>query len=195
MLGAKNAQFGEVLRTLRECRGVIAIKVLSEEEKREILDVETMVEEKIAFGMCRSLNKGLREALEREFTVAVVIQTSEFRYPHHPYMVMVLGDEVMGELVNNKQKIGELRKDPYNLFLWENFVVYMKRLPRNPKERKEMRIVYLPRKPTQLQELPSVTDSVFGVPSPEGDTLIKRMLAIGSEESIVGTCLVGFNIK
>ncbi len=190
----KDAQLEGVLRTLRECRGVIALKVLSEEEKREILDTEGRVEAKIVFGMCKSLNKGLREALQREFTVAMVIQTSEFQYPHHPYMSMVWGDQVVGELIKD-EKVEELRKNRGNLFLWENFVVYMKKLPRNPKERDEMRIVYLPREPLQLKGLSYVKDSVFGTPSTEGDTLIKSMLAIRSEEPTVGTCLVGFNIK
>jgi len=190
-----NAQLETVLRTLQQCRGVIATKVLSEWEKKQILDVESEVENKIIFGMCKSLNKGAREALEREFTVAMVIQTAEFEYPHHPYMVMASGDQIVGELVDDAGKIEELRKSPTNLFLWENFVVYMRKLPRNPAERNEMRVVYLPGKPIQLQRLPYVEESVFGTPSPEGDSAIKRMLSIHSEESVVGTCLVGFNIK
>jgi hypothetical protein len=191
----EDAKLEGVLRTLRECRGVIAIKVLSEEERREILDIEGRVEEKIVFGLCKSLNKGLREALQREFTVAMVIQTSEFQYPHHPYMSMIWGDQVVGELVKDEKKVEELRKNPGNLFLWENFVVYMKKLPRNPKERGEMRVVYLPREPLQLKGLPYIKNSVSGTPSTEGDTLIKKMLAIQSEELTIGTCLVGFNIK
>jgi len=191
----RDMELERVLRTLRECRGVIAIKVLSEEEKGEILDTEGRVEEKIVFGMCKSLNKGLRKALQMEFTVAMVIQTPEFQYPHHPYMSMICGDQVVGELIEDEKRVKELRKTPGNLFLWENFVVYTKKLPRNPKERDEMRIVYLPREPPQLKGLPYIKDSVFGTPSTEGDTLIKRMLAIRSEEPIVGTCLVGFNIK
>jgi len=194
-MGTKDMELEGVLRALQECRGAIAIKVLSEKEKGEILDTEGGVEEKIVFGMCKSLNKGLREALQREFTVAMVIQTSEFQYPHHPYMSMICGDQVVGELIRDEKKVEELRKTPGNLFLWENFVVYMKKLPRNPKERDEMRIVYLPREPLQLKGLPCVKDSVFGTPSIEGDTLIKKMLAVSSQESTVGTCLVGFNIK
>lgn len=108
----RDTQLEGILKTLRECRGVIAIKVLSEEEKREILDAEIRVEQKIIFGMCKSLNKGLREALQREFTVAMVIQTSEFEYPHHPHMIMICGDQVIGEQVRDEKKVKELRKNP-----------------------------------------------------------------------------------
>lgn len=58
-----------------------------------------------------------------------------------------------------------------------------------------MRVVYLPREPQQLQAVPGIEHGVFATPSIEADTLIKRMLAIHSGESVVGTCLVGFDIK
>lgn len=192
---AEDGQLERVLRTLQECRGVIAVKILSDEEKKGILNVEGAVEEKIILGMCKSLNKGLRDALQKEFAAAMVIQTEKFQYPHHPEMVMVSEDQIIGEQVYDKNKLEELRRNPTNLFLWENFVVYMKNLPRDPKKRSEMRVVYLPRKLVQLKELPYVEDSVFGVPSTEGDSLIKRMLAVTSEEAVLGTCLIGFSIK
>lgn len=195
MMEAENARLETVLTVLRECRGVIAIKLLSKAEKKEILDVESKVEEKIIFGMCKSLNKGVREALQREFTVAMVIQTSEFQYPHHPYMIMVCEDRIIGELVKDPKKVEELRKSPNSFFLWDNFVVYMKKFPRDPNERRKVRIVYLPREPLQLQGVSYVKDSVFGTPSTQGDILIKKMLNVKSKDLTMGTCLVGFNIK
>ncbi len=184
----------EVLEILRDCRGVLAIKVLTEEEKTRILHVESKVEDRIIFGMCRSLNKGLREALQREFTITMVIQTSDFDYPHHPYMNIMSGDQVIGELVHDKEKIRELRKDPSNFFLWDNFFVDRKKLPRDPEERRKLRVVYVPREPLQLRGMQSVTKAVFGTPSTEGDTLIKRMLDSKSESITIGTCLVGFDM-
>jgi len=192
---AADRQLEEVLRSLRECRGVLALKVLSERDKEKILDVESEVEEKTVFGMCKSLNKGLRGSLQREFTVAVVIQTSEFEYPHHPYMNMICGDQVVGELVDDEERIEEMKKNPANLFLWGNFVVYVRKLPRDPEEGNKMRVVYLPREPIQLRGLQHVRNSVFGTPSTEGDTLVKSMLCIESKESVLGTCLVGFDIE
>lgn len=194
-LGSGDAHLEEALTALRECRGVLAAEILSEEDKKRILDVESKVEEKTILGMCKSFNKGVRESLQREFVIAMVIQTSEFEYPHHPYMNMICGDQVVGELINDEKRIEELGRNPTNLFIWKNFVVYMRKLSRDPKERSNMRIVYLPREPVQLGSLPHVENSVFGTPSTEGDALIKRMLNIKSKESVVGTCLVGFDIK
>jgi len=184
----------KVLRILRNCGGVLAIKVLTEEEKKRILHVESKAEDRTVFGMCKSFNKGLRESLKRKNTVALVIQTSDFDYPHHPYMNIVSGDQVIGELVYDKEKITELREDPNNFFLWDNFFVNRKKIPRDLEERRKMRVVYLPREPLQLRGMQSVANAVFGTPSTEGDTLIKRMLNSKTEGTTIGTCLVGFDI-
>lgn len=88
------------------------------------------MEEKIIFGMCKSLNRGLREALQRKFTAAMVIRSTEFQYPHHPSMNMVCDDEIVGEQVNDEKRIKELKETPGNFFLWEEFVVYVRKLPR-----------------------------------------------------------------
>jgi hypothetical protein len=184
-----------ILERLKCSRGVLMVKVLSEEEKKAILDVESLVEEKIVYGMCKSLNQGVRESLQRRFTVAVIMDTSVFEYPHHPYMTITCGELVVGELIHDKEKIEELKKDHMNLFLWENLVVYMQRVPRSPEERKKMRLVYHSREPLQLSGLPNIRDCVFGTPSAEGDTLIKRMLNNESNETVIGTSLIGFNIE
>ena len=184
----------EVLEVLSDCRGVVAIKVLSEEEKNRILHVESEVEGRIVFGLCKSLNEGLRKALQREFTVAMVIQTSDFDYPHHPYMNIMSGDQVIGELVYEKEKLRSLRNSPTNLFLWDNFYVDRKKLPRDPEERRKMRVVYVPREPLQLKGMQRVANAVFGTPSTESDALIKEMLDTKSGSNTRGTCLVGFDI-
>ena len=184
-----------VLETLKCSRGVLMVKVLSEDEKQAILDVESEVEKKIVFGMCKSLNQGVREALQREFTVALIMDTSVFEYPHHPRMVFTCGELVVGESVQDKEKIEELKKDRMNLFLWEDLVVYMRRIPRIPEEKMKMKLVYFPREPIQLRNLPNITESVLGTPSTEGDTLIKRMLNNESNKTVIGTSLIGFNIK
>lgn len=190
----KRKKIEEVLNLLKGCKGILKTKVLTEEEKKEILDVEKKEEELIVFGMCRSLNKGVREALQREFTIATVIDSSVFEYPHHPHMVMVVDDQIVGEQINDPKIIEELKKDPNNLFLWNKFVIYMKKLPKESTERKKLLMVYMPRKPSQLDRLSFLSESCFGVPSTKGDSLLKKILNNQSNQTVLGTCLVGFDI-
>jgi hypothetical protein len=191
----KRKKIEEVLKLLKDCKGVLKTKVLTEEEKKEILYIENKEEDQIVFGMCKSLNKGVREALQREFTIATVIDSSVFEYPHHPHMVMVVEDQIVGEQINDSKAIEELKKDPNNLFLWNKFVIYMKKLPKESEERKKLRMVYLPRKPSQLDCLSFLSECCFGVPSTKGDSLLKKILNKQSNQTVLGTCLVGFNIQ
>jgi len=194
-MGGKKERLERVLRTLRECRGAVAVRVLLEEEKKALLELEREVEDHIVFGMCKSRNDGVREALQREVTVALVIQSSSFQYPHHPHMSLRCGDQVLGESVTDREKREELRKNASNFFLWDDFVIYMKRLPRGREEREKMRMIFHPREPLQLRGVTCVENSVFGTPSTEGDALIKRLMNIQGEDAHLGTCLLGFNLQ
>lgn len=188
-------QLERILEILKNDEGVKTLRTLSKEEKQKLLDVEKREEKKIVYGMCMSLNKGVREALQRDFTIAIIINTSEFKYPNHPSMIITCEDQVIGEVIIEKKKVEELRKDPSNVFIWDNFVVYMKKLPRDPGERKKMRLIYVPGKPVQLVAEKCIRDSVFGTPSTEGHALLMQILSYQSMEDIIGTCLIGFNLE
>ena len=185
---------GEVLGSLVLMRGVLSAKALGEGEKADLLLAESKSEERIVLGMCRSFKKGVREALERDASIAIVIDSSEFLYPHEPHMRLLYNDEIVGEEVYDERKASELRGSRNNVFLWKNFVVYQDRLPRDRKARGEMRITYLPRPFPELAEMGRVEDGVFAEPSMDGDLTVKRMLGFTSTDPVFGTCLVGFNI-
>lgn len=184
-----------VLEKLRGCRGFKTLKVLTANERRHILEVEKKAEERIAYGMCRTLNQGIKEAIQRDYTVAVVMDTSIYEYPHHPYVLMVCDDAIVGEQVKDLKRIEELKRDRSNFFLWDNFVIYTQRLPKEQEERQKLRIVYPPRETLQLEGIAYVEKGTFGTPSTDGDTLVKKLLSFTSNDSVMGTCLIGFNIK
>lgn len=177
---------------MKSLKGVIKIKLLSTEEKKTILEVEKREEDKIAWGMCKSINQGVREALNREYTVGIIIDSSKFQYPYHPHMVIKYKNETIGEEVT-EEKAAELRSEKTNIFLAENFVVYLHKIPREPEAREKIRLYYLPR-PFEIPIKPSVISScVLGVPSVEGDRKLKELLSIDMKALEIGTCLVGYN--
>ncbi|MEM2884766.1 MAG: hypothetical protein QXF24_01595, partial [Thermoproteota archaeon] len=105
-------------------KGVLRAKPLEEGEKEELLSAEERSEKKVAFGMCRPYNEGVRLALCRDVSIAVVVDTSEFVYPHEPHMRILFRGSVVGEDIYDKEKAEELKKSKNNVFLWDNFVVY-----------------------------------------------------------------------
>jgi len=194
--GERKEVIANALSFLMRTRGVLLAKELEEDEREQLLSAEAKSEEKVILGMCRSCNMGVREALKRDASIVIVINSSEFIYPHEPHMRMLCDGEVVGEEIYDEGKAAELRKSRSNaLFLWDNFVVYRDKLPRDRKGREEMRLTYLPRPFPELMSIKHIEDSVFAEPSMEGDTSVKRILKFSSMDPVIGTCVVGFNIK
>jgi hypothetical protein len=184
-----------VISILKSCGGVHKLKILTEKEKKRISQLEEKAEEEIAYALCKTLNIGLREAMKREFTIAILIDSSVYLYPHHPDMVMLYDDVILGEQVHDPIRIGELRKDRKNFFLWDNFVIYTKRLPKDKNTREKIRLIYKPMNVKQLENIPCVKEQVFGTPSVQGDVFIKKILNYSETSSIIGTNLIGFNAR
>jgi len=183
----------DAVDVLRSCVGVKDIRLLTSEERDKLLSVEEADEDKIAYGMCKTSNNGLREALNRDFTTVLLIDSSIYEYPHHPYMVMVYDDIVVGEQVKDSGKQEELRKDRKNFFLWDEFVIYTPLLPREKEAKQRLRMVYKPMKVVQLDSVDCVDEAVFGTPSTAGDSLLKEMKNWGVTHPDIGTCVIGFN--
>jgi hypothetical protein len=184
-----------VQNKLKEGKGIQALRSLNIDEKKQVLEIEAKVEEKIAYGMCKTYNEGAREAIKRDYTIAMVMNTSIFEYPHHPLMRMVSDNTIVGEQVSDPSIIAELKINRTNFFLWENFVIYTSRLPKEREVRQKVRLVYLKRGVPQLEGIPYVEGGIFGTLSSEGDALVKGILSFSSSNQLMGTSLIGFNIK
>jgi hypothetical protein len=191
----RNAITAKALILLMGIRGVLLAKPLDKDGREQLLLAEAKSEERVVLGMCLSYNKGVREALGRDISIAIVINSSEFIYPHEPHMRMLYNDEVVGEEVYDDKRAAELRSSRNNTFLWDNFVVYRDRLPRDRAGREKMCITYLPRKFPELMEIEGIHNSVFAEPSMDGDMAVKNLLSFTSTDPVMGTCVVGFNIK
>lgn len=192
---SKDARLELVLNSLRSRSGVEALRILTSEEKEHILELEAEAENSVANNLCRTINQGVRDALQRDYTVAMVIDTSIYELPHHPRMTMIYEDTVVGEEIEDMNRIDRLRKDRGNFFLWHNFVIYLKKLPKGRGERERLRMIHSPRRAKELKGISFVKKEVFGTPSNAVDVLIKELLSFMSKNPFVGTCLIGFNLK
>lgn len=189
----KNQDELKIAKALESLKGVIKLKLLNTEERNGILEVEEREEEKIVWGMCKTINQGVREALDREFTAGMIIDSARFEYPYHPHMTIRYRDIVVGEEVS-KEIAAELKKEKTNIFLGDKFVVYFRRIPREPEARQELRLHYLARPFNILGGQAAVCDCVLGVPSVEGDAKLKEILKVKRKEPEIGTCLIGYNL-
>jgi hypothetical protein len=172
--------------------GVAQVRILTDAEKKSLLESENRGEEKKFMGMCRTHNKGARDAISRKHTLAIIIKGNQFKAIPFPRMRMMYGEELVGEELYEKERIEELKKDKKNIFLWENFVMFMRKLPKDRAEYHRLVIVHTP-----SNEIPKDASAfenlVMGEPCVESDQMIKDWFSFKSQESVFGTILVGFD--
>jgi hypothetical protein len=172
--------------------GVVQLKVLYEVQKRSLLEIESRNEEKKFMGMCKTYNKAARDAVSRKYTLAIIIKGGQFKSLPFPRMRMMFGNDLVGEELYEKDRIEDLKKDSKNVFLWDNFVVFMKKFPKGKAERDKLVIIHTSSADTP-KEASMFENLVMGEPCSESDQVIKGWFGFESQEGIFGTILVGFD--
>jgi hypothetical protein len=185
----------DMLKTLSffgKLDGVVQARILSNSEKKLLTEIESRNEEKKFMGMCRTHNKAARDGMSRKHTLALIIKGGQFKAIPFPRMKMMYKGELVGEELYEKDRIEELKKDSKNLFLWENFVMFMRKMPKDRSEYDRVVIIHTPSKHIP-QDLSMFENLVMGEPCGESDLVIKEWFGFKPQEGIFGTILIGFD--
>jgi len=78
-LGEKN-RIKDALEFISSVNGIKKLKLLSKQEKEEVLRYEREAEKRCLMGLMPGVNQGVREAVSRTYTVAA-LTTDEFEWP------------------------------------------------------------------------------------------------------------------
>ena len=173
---------------LEGVKGVLGIKILSQEEREKILELEQEAEKHVLFGMGKSLNTGLREILKRDFIVAIA-NDNEFEWPLEPAVQIVCDNEVIGEEIKSPEKAEEYKRQGH--IVAGNLVIF-KDKAKSIMARKDFTVVLPPMSFKQLEGIDEFTDIVSASPCPPSHLFISEQM---SANNAPGTILVGFNIK
>lgn len=182
---------GRVLEYIRGLKGVLALAVLTLPDREALLRLEREEEERDFLGFKR-YNEGLREALHREYTVALAYRGSVFPMPHKPPVKLLYREKVVGELLYECDKPSHSGRA---IQVFKGFFIYPDRLPRSPSEKMLVKLVYLKRVPEFMVGLPWIENPVYGEPSPSGHRFILDKLKVTAEFDDLSTGLIGFNLK
>ena len=79
LLGEKN-RIKDALEFISSVNGIKKLKLLSKQEKEEVLRYEREAEKRCLMGLMPGVNQGVREAVSRTYTVAA-LTTDEFEWP------------------------------------------------------------------------------------------------------------------
>ncbi|MCP8304546.1 MAG: hypothetical protein H3Z50_03630 [archaeon] len=178
----------KVKSALGGLKGVIGVKILSQEERGKILELELEAEKHVLYGLGEGLNTGLREILKREIIVAIA-NDNEFEWPPEPAIQIVSNGEVIGEEIKSPEKAEEYKKQGH--VVAGNLVIYRDKT-RSVMSARNFTVVFPPMSFKPFKRISEFTDVVSASPCPPGHLFICEKMGT---ENIPGTLLVGFNIK
>ncbi|MGB9618645.1 MAG: hypothetical protein ACPL7J_15100, partial [Desulfomonilaceae bacterium] len=122
-----DAQREEILKRIRGLKGVVDAFFLRDEDRFNLLSVESEAEKKAFMGLGRCYNSGIREVLRLPIVV-VAITNMEFDWGQQGQIVLKKDEEIVGEEVRDPARIRELEQRGDVWFLHKNFVVYKEKV-------------------------------------------------------------------
>jgi hypothetical protein len=108
---------------LRSGKGIQDVGPLRSEDRQKVLSLEEEAEKRSLMGLGKVVNAGVREVLQFD-SVYVALTNMEFEWGCHPTLVLMKGDQRVGEEVYDEAVIAELSKDPNAWFMHKNFVIH-----------------------------------------------------------------------
>lgn len=188
----------EVLDTIEPLRGVLNVGVLNDEVRKHVMQIEM---EKTC-ELIPVINLGVKECLERDFTVAI-IKNASFRPPPTATVQFVdnKGNLLGEEIVNVDQK-KRYENDEKAQFIHPDFV-----LLKNQKDlENDLKAENIEKNPTkqafllppvqfiEVEELEDTCDVVSSSPDPLADVYLKEYFNFEDDPKLA-SILVGFNVK
>ena len=180
----------EVEKILRGIKGIVDVERLNDEDRAEILDLEQKAEQILMMGLAKAVNRGLRDAIDRDVTYAA-IHDPDLRHPPGPTVIWVREDEIIGEELWDKAAIEQLKKRENVLFIGEGFILYADKIRRMQKT--EMTVVFPGLPVPELQSVAKIESVVSATLSAPADVHVKRKLGWSTIDPKIGTILIGFN--
>jgi len=168
----------DVVSRIKSIRGVRQVLILTEEDKRRVLELEREAEQRVMMGLGLGDNRGVKVALRCDVVVAFITD-AEYEWPPGPNLVLTWKGKVIGEDV-----------------VMGNFVVYKDRVPMPSLIAEEPPLAVFPPKPCpEIENVPRIYNAVQGSPSPPADTYLKKRMNTDLRDPRLGTALVGFNLE
>lgn len=188
----------EVLDTIEPLRGVLNVGVLNDEVRANILKIEM---EKTG-ELIPVINIGVKECLERDYTVAI-IKNASFRPP--PTATVQFVDNhgnLLGEEIVNVDQKKKYENDEKAQFIHPDFVLLknQQELQNDLKQEniqetaKKQAFVLPPVQFIEVEELEDTCDVVSSSPDPLADLYLKQYFNFEDDPKLA-SILVGFNVK
>ncbi|MEM3383235.1 MAG: hypothetical protein QXL52_00820 [Nitrososphaerales archaeon] len=180
--------FEKVELVLKSIKGTIDVKILLNDHRSNILELEEAFEKETLTQSRRFYNEGIREVLNRQ-VVIVLLHNKDFRHPPEPLVKWKMGGVDIGEEVWKAEVLDELKNRKDALLVGNTFVIYKNRLKSSPLV--DFVILFPALSFPELEGLYEIKDVVSASPSVPTDIYIKNVMGWDSK---LGVILIGFNL-
>ena len=182
---------------LKNVKGIVKAGLFSSDDRRKMLEIEQEAEKKAFMGFGNVVNAGVRKVLTYEF-IYVALTNMDFTWGCHASLVMKKGEELVGEEVQDKNRIAELSKRKDVWFMHPNFVIYKDKVSFPQDLMKKICHFEIPGIPADWCRLEDETNEnhsiIYANPSTLGDTFLKAQYFDGIPEKGLGTILIGVEL-
>lgn len=194
----------QVISYVRGVEGVKRAWLLDKAERDKVLNIELEAEKKVFMGLGKGFNEGLREVLSRQVVLAFLANSDAIIHLFPAVrrispVILVLKDQVIGEVIEDDERLEELKKKE-NVLALGTFVLYQDRLP-NADLREVIRsslCVFPGFSCPEIEKVdPRVCEAISCAPSPPTHSYLLQHLGLEAEaqDPDLATFLVGFNIS
>ncbi|MCD4821091.1 MAG: hypothetical protein K8R11_03255 [Methanococcoides sp.] len=184
----------KMVREGLECiTGVGKTLVLDDEDRKVIAKLEEKADQMTLMGLGRGDNKGVKAVLQSD--VIIPFQTTmEYKWPCGPNVLLMHEDNVVGEDINDPEKLQSFENDAESLVIG-NIVVYDKGFLTALNSKSDPLVVVMPPKPCdEVECLSHVCNAILASPSPPTDEYLKEKMGLQSVHG-TGSFLLGFNFE
>jgi hypothetical protein len=176
---------------LRNTRGILDVGWVSEADVKTVDHYEKELQERGLGGLGKYCNEGISNVLSRRF-ICAVLNNNDFRHASKPCLAWVVGDVVIGEEITDKKHLEFLKRSERIKVIGNNFVIYYDRI----KDAAGQPPIFVCRALPfpEIEAIPDIRDVLSASPIGSADLYLKNRFGWNTEDPILGTILIGFNL-
>ncbi|MDI3539613.1 MAG: hypothetical protein PWR29_147 [Methanolobus sp.] len=178
---------------IKNMKGVGDILILTDQDREIIRELEKKADQMTLMGLGIGDNKGVKQVLENDVIFAFTTNM-DFKWPAGPNVILMHHGCVVGEDVDDQQKLEEFKCCKTNLVIG-NIVIYDTGVLKRVDSKKDPLVVVMPPKPCpELDGIPMVCNATLASPSPPSDEYMKERMGLQNIHG-TGTFMLGFDFE
>ena len=179
-----------VVNRLLKTLGVVACWVVPDEDRDSLRELEREANLRLGLPGLDIVNEGVKDALARQHLV-MISHSPALRHPPGPIIVILDGDNVVGEEIWQPGEYEKLSKKSGTLFLGKSLVLYRDALTQA--RGKPLKLAYRALPFPEVEEVEGVSDVVSITITIPVHSRFSQKAGWNPNDPNLGTVLIGFN--